>query len=205
MERVEPIRDMEEIKNIREVLSKNTKHELLFILGINTGLRISDIRNLKFSDILTDRFEIKESIMITEQKTNKKKKFYLSDTVKKVFKKYLHECKIGLCLDEYIFASQVTGKPISRQQAYRIINNAGVKIGIVKRDKFGKLVEGSLGTHSLRKTFAYHTFQSATNKGATIALLMHLLNHSSEAHTLRYIGITEDQKKEAYLNSNLGA
>lgn len=52
----------------------------------------------------------------------------------------------------------------------------------------------------MRKTFGYH----AVMNGASLRLLMDLFNHSSEAQTLRYIGITEEQKREVYLNSNLG-
>ncbi len=44
MKKVEPIKDMKVIRNIRSVLKKQSlRNELLFILGINIGLRISDI------------------------------------------------------------------------------------------------------------------------------------------------------------------
>lgn len=61
-------------------------------------------------------------------------------------------------------------------------------------------LHGEIGTHTLRKTFGYHSFQN----GTSLELLMDLFNHSSKTQTLRYIGITEDQKKEVYLKSNLG-
>ncbi|MCB2294485.1 tyrosine-type recombinase/integrase [Clostridium algoriphilum] len=57
-----------------------------------------------------------------------------------------------------------------------------------------------MGTHTLRKTFGYHAYQN----GSSLELLMDIFNHSSKAQTLRYIGITEEQKKEVYLQSNLG-
>ena len=48
MKSVEPIRDIKIIKNMRAILkSQSTRNELLFILGINIGLRISDILKLK--------------------------------------------------------------------------------------------------------------------------------------------------------------
>jgi integrase len=59
---------------------------------------------------------------------------------------------------------------------------------------------GEIGTHTLRKTFGYHAYQN----GSSLELLMDIFNHSSKSQTLRYIGITEEQKKEVYLQSNLG-
>ncbi|MCY6485404.1 tyrosine-type recombinase/integrase [Clostridium aestuarii] len=64
----------------------------------------------------------------------------------------------------------------------------------------GKIISGEIGTHSLRKTFGYHAY----NKGVSLELLIQIFNHSSKSETLRYIGITEDEKKEVYLRSNLG-
>ena len=103
--------------------------------------------------------------------------------------------------DTYIFLSKKgVNRPITRQQAYRIINNAAELLGIVERNDKGNLIHGEIGTHTLRKTFGYHSFQN----GTSLELLMDLFNHSSKTQTLRYIGITEDQKKEVYLKSNLG-
>ena len=62
------------------------------------------------------------------------------------------------------------------------------------------IISGEIGTHTLRKTFGYHAYQN----GSSLELLMDIFNHSSKAQTLRYIGITEEQKKEVYLQSNLG-
>ena len=81
--------------------------------------------------------------------------------------------------DEYLFRSRVgANKPITRVMAYMIINDACRKAGI--QDK--------VGTHTLRKTFAYHHYQQFHD----IAILQYLLNHSSPSLCLRYIGITQD-------------
>ena len=102
---------------------------------------------------------------------------------------------------DYVFISRKgDNKPITRQQAYRILNNAAESLGLVERDANGTIILGEIGTHTLRKTFGYHAYKS----GITIELLMDLFNHSSKSQTLRYIGITEDQKKDVYLQSNLG-
>ena len=90
--------------------------------------------------------------------------------------------------------------PITRQQAYRILNSAAEDLGIVERNNKGIIVSGEIGTHTLRKTFGYHAYRN----GVALELLMDIFNHSTPAMTLRYIGITERQKQEVYLQSNLG-
>ena len=86
MKSVEPIRDTKTIKNMRAILkSQSTRNELLFILGINVGLRISDILKLKVKDLTKLNTKApKDYVIITEIKTRKIKKFYIGDIVKKV-------------------------------------------------------------------------------------------------------------------------
>ena len=202
MKSVEPIRDTKTIKNMRAILkSQSTRNELLFILGINVGLRISDILKLKVKDLTKLNTKApKDYVIITEIKTRKTKKFYIGDIVKKVIENYMKE-NDNPGFDTYIFLSRKgINMPITRQQAYRIINNAAESLGIVERNDQGNLIHGEIGTHTLRKTFGYHSFQN----GTSLELLMDLFNHSSKTQTLRYIGITEEQKKNVYLKSNLG-
>lgn len=202
MNSVEPIRDLKVIKNIRSVLKgQSIRNELLFILGINVGLRISDILRLKAQDLIrTGGKTAKDYVVITEKKTEKTKKFYIGDIVKKVIETYLKE-NPNMHLSDYLFKSRKgDNSPITRQQAYRIINSAAEALGLVERDDNGVIVSGEIGTHTLRKTFGYHAFQN----GTSLELLMDIFNHSSKSQTLRYIGITEEQKKDVYLQSNLG-
>ena len=202
MKSVEPIRDIKIIKNMRAILkSQSTRNELLFILGINIGLRISDILKLKVNDIIRSNGKTpRDYVIITEMKTNKTKKGYIGDTVKKVVENYMKEIKNSEP-NTYLFLSRKgVNIAITRQQAYRIINNAAESLGLVERNNNGSIISGEIGTHTLRKTFGYHSFQN----GTSLELLMDLFNHSSKTQTLKYIGITEEQKKEVYLKSNLG-
>lgn len=170
MASVEPIRDKEKINAVKRILKKNGSRDyLLFLMGINSGLRISDILKLKVKDV-KDR----EYIELTEQKTNKYKRFPITES----FKYELQEYIIGKMSDEYLFPSQKGGKSITRVQAYRIISKACFKAGIKAR----------IGTHTLRKTFGYHFYQE--NKD--VALLQQIFNHSAPSVTLRYVGINQD-------------
>lgn len=170
MEFVEPIRDKEKIELVKVILKKSGfRNYLLFLLGINCGLRISDILKLKVEDVRN-----RKHIEIKEQKTGKYRKFLITNSYKEAIKEYITEKEDN----EWLFPSQRGDRPITRVQAYRIISVACAKAGIKSR----------IGTHTLRKTFAYHFYKQKKD----VALLQSILNHSSPSITLRYIGINQD-------------
>ena len=182
MNTVQPIRDRKQIDRMKRVLSPRDR--LLFVIGINSGLRISDILTLKVGDIRNQ-----DAITIREKKTGKAKRFRLNNAIKREFKRYEASVKRPLSDDDYLFPSRKGGKPITRFQAYRVLNEAARKVGI----------EGEIGCHTLRKTFGYHAYQAGTD----LALLQSIFNHSSQSITLRYIGIKQDDIDEVYANIEL--
>ena len=177
MELVQPIRDVEKIEEFKGILFENgrfgARNHLLFVLGINSRLRISDLLRLRFKDVLDATFKVKKFITLREKKTKKIKQIPVNLSVESAIHMYMD----GLdCIDpdQYIFKSNKgKNKPISRHQAWEILNNAAQK---------AKMSE-AIGTHSLRKTFGYHSYQ----KGIDITLLQKIFNHSAPSITLRYI------------------
>lgn len=171
MNHVEPIRDIAKIDQIKIYLrSRNQRDFIMFLLGINSGLRISDILRLKVSDV-----KDKDAIVITEKKTGKEKRFMLNDSLKSELRGFITFKEDS----EYLFSRSGSGEtPLNRTSAYRIINNAARAVGI----------SDNIGTHTLRKTFGYHFYQRTKD----VALLQKLFNHSSPSVTLRYIGINQD-------------
>ena len=182
MNTVQPIRDRRQIDRMKRVLSPRDR--LLFVIGINSGLRISDILRLKVGDIRGQEF-----ITIREKKTGKAKRFRINNAIKREFKRYEASIKRLLSDDDYLFPSRKGGKPITRFQAYRVLNDAARKVGI----------EDEIGCHTLRKTFGYHAYHAGTD----LALLQSIFNHSSQSITLRYIGIKQDDIDEVYANIEL--
>ena len=170
MEFVQPIRDKFKIEEMKsELLRNGTRDYLLFVIGINTGLRISDILELKVKDV-----KGKTHIAIIENKTKKNKRFKVNNSLRYELDNYIK----GMDDEDYLFKSRKgENKPITRVQAYRILKNAGENIGL-----------GEIGTHTLRKTFGYHFYQ----KTKDVVLLQELFNHSAPSVTLRYIGINQD-------------
>jgi site-specific recombinase XerD len=188
MEFVQPIRDKKALETMKKLLKANSPRDhCLFVLGINSGLRISDLLTLKVTDVADEKGKIKDRITLREKKTNKLKDFPLGETSRKALKEYLDTLDAGP--DQSLFASRKGSGPITRQQAYRILNDAARAIGIKEK----------IGTHSLRKTFGYYAFQA----GVDITRIQKLLNHSSPSVTLAYIGITQDELDDVYLNLNL--
>ena len=176
MQSVEPIRCKKTIKKIKtNLLKKSPRNFLLFSLGINSGLRISDILKLKVKDV-----KDVEYIQIKEKKTQKSKRFPITNAYKKILDEFIK----NKSLEDWLFKSKKGNRPITRVQAYRIIRRACEKAGITTK----------IGTHTLRKTFGYHFYQEKKD----IALLQTIFNHSTPTVTLRYIGINQDM-----IDSNL--
>jgi integrase len=173
MQIVEPIRDTQKITEIKKILKDtNYRDYVLFVVGINTGLRISDILKLKVIDV-----KDKQCITIREQKTNKHKRIPINNNIKQDIDELIQHKQD----DDYLFDSHRKSKlHINRQQAYKIINDAARKAGITD----------NIGTHTLRKTFGYHHYQQFKDA----ITLQGIFNHSSLLVTLRYIGITQDIK-----------
>ena len=170
MKIVQPIRDKNKIEEMKTELKKRSYRDyLLFVVGVNTGLRISDIIKLKVMDVLNADRATKSHIIIIEQKTKKRKQFKINGTLITEFMEYTKNMK----MTDYLFTSRKgINKPITRIQAYRLLNTVAEKIRLEE-----------IGTHTLRKTFGYHFYK----KTKDIALLQKLFNHSSPSITLRYI------------------
>lgn len=172
---VQPIRDQELISEIEEYLKKKKmRNYILFILGIYTGLRVSDILSLRVSDL-----KGKEYLVIKERKTRKTKRIRIHTVLKRELKDYLKDREPK----EYVIKSRKgRNKPITRQTAYMILRDVA--------DHFGL---DAIGTHTLRKTFGYQVYRQTKD----VALLQDLFNHSNPQITLRYIGINQDTLDDA--------
>ena len=177
MKIVEPIRDKATIKKVESILGRKNQRDLLFfVLGTNSGLRISDILGLDVGDVRN-----KDFIELEEQKTGKRKKFPINSKLKQLITKYIK----NRLDDEPLFMTKFSNR-LERCNAYVIINSACREAGIKYK----------VGTHTLRKTFGYHHYQ----KFKDVVILQKIFNHSSPSITLRYIGIEEDEIFESYKN-----
>ncbi len=172
---VEPIRSKSEIKRVEKVLKqKDFRYYVIFVVGTNCGLRISDILNLDVKDV-----KGKNYITLTEKKTGKYKQFPINKKIKPL----LEKLTAGRNKEEPLFVS-IFGNRMERTRCYRIINDACRGAGI----------DYKVGTHTLRKTFGYHHYQ----KFKDVAVLQKIFNHCSPQITMRYIGIDQDIINKSY-------
>ncbi|WP_421382365.1 tyrosine-type recombinase/integrase [Bacillus salacetis] len=183
MEFVEPIKDIRDIYEMKQSLYQHSKRDyLFFVFGINTGLRISDLLRLRVKDIRVDG-AVKEFY----RPSNMNHSFYLNKMVRYAAADYLAHCQLSEA--DYLFKSKKNDQPITRQQAYRIINKAAQEAGI----------KGKIGTHTLRKTFGYHAYK----KGIALSILQKIFNHSTSSETLNYIGIDKHSEGLIKVDVNL--
>ena len=184
---VEPIKSKKDIEAVEQyLLKRNRRNHLIFIFGINTGLRVSDILSLNIADVANKTY-----VEIREKKTGKYKRFPLNNKLRKLVKNYLKtERKQVYTLDkkEPLFVGKKHCR-LDRSQVYRFLNDACNEVGL----------SINVGTHTMRKTFGFHNYKQFND----IALLQKILNHSSPAITLRYIGVDQDEIDNSYRNFEL--
>ncbi|WP_435923493.1 tyrosine-type recombinase/integrase [Paenibacillus sp. DYY-L-2] len=187
MEYVNPIRDIETIQAMKEELRKHSVRDLLlFVLGINTGISLIDLLNLTVQDVW-DGQNAKQFLYIKDERTGEEQAFYLNGKIGDILSEYLST--IDWKPEDYLFKSKKDCRPITRQQAYRIINHSAREIGISEK----------IGTHTLRKTFGYHAYY----KGVAISILKSILHHHSTAETLKYLGIDKSERLPIKVDVNL--
>ena len=202
----EPIKNMDDIYRISNYFIENERYRdnMLFIVGINFGLRVSDLRMLRFCDVINDNFTFKDSFPVFEKKTRntrrKKKNRYitLNNAVIEAITLYLENTD-DVSLSDYMFRSESNNgardnKPLASWSVDRILKGVANDLQLNMR----------MSTHTLRKTFCYHQMVMSNNDQRKLLLLQKMLNHSSPAQTLDYIGITGEEIEEAYKKLNLG-
>lgn len=180
MNEVQPIKNKRDIDRIKSALSSNPRDLLLFTVGINTALRISDILSLRFQDISDSHIEL------VENKTGKRKRIKINAAIRHAMRELAPK---DARPSDYLFPSRKGTKPIGRSQAWRVLSKAAEDAGIIT----------PFGTHSLRKTAGFFAYKNGTD----LSILMRLFNHSSQRETLRYIGIEQEDVDEVYMDLNL--
>lgn len=182
---VSPIRDEDDLHNCiyffkkkRDSATTETKRRLydrnymLFFVGINTALRFSDLRRLSVEKVKLNY------IYQRDKKTRKENKITLHNDVYKEVMNYIE--RNNLTDNDYLFFSQKgMNKPLTRTQGYEIMQQI----------KVGCKLPYNIGTHTLRKTYGYWFYKQTGD----VVALQSILNHSTPAQTLIYIGM---QQKE---------
>lgn len=171
----------------RDIAKRN---RFMFEIGSFLGLRISDLRELRVKDVLG-----KDSVTLKMKKTSNNIRLDVSaEDLQKRIEMYVKSNRLKP--NDYLFTSRQKAcsckandkkycecpkKPISRQMAWNVINEAAQAVGYNQ----------PVGTHTLRKTFGYRLYKESND----IGVVMVMLGQRSPEVTLRYIGIDEDRVK----------
>ncbi len=192
---VEPIRNRKKIEHVKNLLKGQGRYRdlLLFVVGINTALRVSDLLTLQIGDFIDEGGEIRERFWLREEKRGKRNEVVINRSIREALELY-REAYQGIAdhPNHFVFFNTRTNdytQPISRKQAWQFVSTICRDVGL----------RGNYGTHSLRKTWGYH----ARMNGVDLALIMHKLNHSDLAYTKRYLGITDEELEEVIKRLNL--
>lgn len=163
---VAPIKDEKTLKLFGDTLKEvNYKYYIMFQLGVGTGLQLQDILSFKNKDV-TGKSEITVKIGT--------KNIVNTFTVPEDLQQIISDYTKGKDPEAYlILGHQSANKPVSREQAYRILRSTGHKIGL-----------SSIGAQTMRKTFAWKYY----NETGDIYYLQNLFNHASPSITYRFIG-----------------
>lgn len=172
-------------KRIEESLPRSRwipeRDKLLFIVGINIGLRVSDLCSIRWDFFFDESGNFRDSYTIQPKKTRAKGKFvtlFFNAAIKNAVESYVENFPI-VSYDDYVFKSREGNSHIKETSLYRIVKSAAKEAGIKQ----------NIGSHSLRKTFGYHVWHEAKNPEKALVLLQRAFNHSSTVVTLEYIGI----------------
>jgi integrase len=176
-----PIKDSNVLKEVQDTLLHNfragRRNYTIFQVGKATLLRVSDVMRLRWTDVFNENGTVRQNAFIHDKKTGKANLLYLKpiQTDLLTYQAWYQEQKLH---STWLFPStQHPDRHITEKQFYKIMSKTGDLLGI-----------NYLGTHTMRKTGAYRVY---TQSNYNIGLVMNLLNHSSEAMTLTYLGLDQ--------------
>ena len=180
---VDPIRRLKDIRSISQLLSDKPRDYLLFVMGINNGLRIGDLLKLKVSQV--QNVKVGDIIKIKESKTKKDNVLVINKTLHKALKNYFENTNLNS--DDYLFKSRKGNGPLAVSSVNKMMKKWTGAINL----------KGNYGTHSLRKTWGYI---QRTDHGVGFEIIAKRFNHSSPAITMRYLGIEDKEVHNTLMN-----
>ncbi|MDJ0825077.1 MAG: tyrosine-type recombinase/integrase [Rhodobacter sp.] len=180
--KVEPIRDLEAIARIKALLADKPRDLCLFTFGINTAYRAGEILSLKVGQVEHlqpgDRLEIKQS------KTRKYRAITVNRAVVGAINAWINHYPDAEA-DAPLFPSRKTNKALTVAAVHKLIKQWCREAGL----------KGNYGSHTMRKTWGYH---QRVQMDQPIPLLMAAFGHSTQAQTLEYLCIQEEEIQDLY-------
>lgn len=199
---VKPIKDSWILKSVQKHLLEDfetgRRNYTIFQTGKATMLRVSDVLKLEKADVFDERGRVKRNAYTIDNKTGKRNVLYLKPVERDLedyiiwLEEYQREnSSCNVYSSKWLFPSFTRpNKHIDGKRYYMIMHKVGETLNV-----------NYLGTHTMRKTGAYLVYEQT---GHNIALVMKLLNHSSEQMTLAYLGLDQDYRENTLDTINFG-
>ena len=162
---------------------------LLISIGVFTGLRISDLLKLKYSDLLN-----KNTLVLSEQKTGKIRTIRINQDLQSLIQRVFKKQNLSHP-NQQIFLNRFGKKPIDKSY-----------VNVKLKEIFSKnriKLEGNVSSHLFRKTLGRRVMEINNYSNESLVLLMELFGHSSMAITKRYLGIRQQEINDVYLSVSL--
>jgi len=185
--KVDPIRDIKDIKLIKRILQDKPRDLALFVVGVNTNLRASDLLKIRVGNVFGLRPG--EYFTLREKKTGKLRSITINKAVFDAIRELLAtmpDAKENALLFQSRKMNSSSGGMLTVSYLNSLVKSWCREINL----------RGNYGAHSLRKTFGYI---HRTVFGTDIPTLMEMFNHSSQRQTLTYLGIQPREINDAYL------
>jgi integrase len=154
----------------------NIRMCLLIEFGVKTLLRYSDLSRIKWVDIVG-----KDTLILNEKKTNKRREITIGNTLKDSIEITYNELKQPN-KEEFVFKYTL-------QHTNLLLKEGG-------RDC--KIRNKNISTHSMRKSGSRYIWENNGNSDEYLIKLSSILNHSSTSVTRRYLGISREEIKDIY-------
>ena len=185
--KVQPFTDAKHIKSIKKLLSDIPRDKLLFVLGINAGLRVQDLLDLRIDHV--QNVNVGDRISLKEKKTGKMNVLIINKEIHAALLDHLKHLGTDETRPEHFLFKSRKGRN-SPLTTYAVT-------GMVKRWAEEINIKGNYGAHTLRKTWC---FMQRTEFGVSWELIAKRLNHSSPAVTRRYLGVQDEEVEEVLMN-----
>ena len=183
--KVQPIIEIRDIKRIKRNLGRSPRNLLLFVMGINSGLRVQDLLSLRVDDVC--HAGVGSRIEIVEKKTGKVNVLIVNAEIHAALEGYLGWKRPSVSR-EYLFKSRKGWNyPLTTYAVTHYVQNWCDEIKLA----------GNYGAHTLRKTWAY---QQRKQFGVPWEVIAKRLNHSNPAVTRRYMGVQAEEVEEVLLH-----
>jgi len=179
--KVEPIRDLKDIRAIKKLLDGNPMYSALFTLGINTNLRASDLLRITAGQVRG--LKAMDEIELKEKKTGKTRRI----TLNKACVEALTRLLASRSFDDDTPIFQGERGTLTVPSVNRLVKSWCKAINL----------KGNYGAHTLRKTFGY---QQRVRFGVGLPELMVCFNHSTQRQTLDYLCIQPEEVRSVYAN-----